>query len=54
LVVLDIEHAYGKHPESPAMVLAKSIFESRDLTLGIGIEGFGGGAGGRRKVGRSE
>jgi hypothetical protein len=32
LVVLDIEHAYSKDAESPAMVLAKSIFESRGNT----------------------
>jgi hypothetical protein len=32
LVGLDIEHAYSKDPESPAMVLAKSIFESRGNT----------------------
>jgi len=32
LVVLDIEHAYSKDPDSPAMVLAKSIFESRGNT----------------------
>jgi len=29
LVVLDIEHAYSKDPSSPAITLAKSIFESR-------------------------
>jgi predicted AAA+ superfamily ATPase len=32
LVVLDIEHAYSKDPECAAMVLAKSIFESRGNT----------------------
>lgn len=32
LVVLDIEHAYSKDPSSPAITLAKSIFESRGNT----------------------
>jgi predicted AAA+ superfamily ATPase len=32
LVVLDIEHPYSKDPNSPALVMAKGIFESRGNT----------------------